>query len=368
MRSDEVWSAGYQPSGTEPDRYEVVFSEGRAEIIRHDGTITTTLEIAVSSEADAEVRRVSITNFGNGVRDVELTSFAEIALAPRAADDAHPAFSKLFIETEFLAETGALLATRRRRSPGEAELWAAHLAVVEGETIGDLQFETDRACFLGRGRGVRTPTAMLRGTSLSNTVGAVLDPIFSLRSRVRVQPQATVRVAFWTLIASSRDDVLDLVDKHRGAMAFDRAMTLAWTQAQVELRHLGIGAGDAHLYQRLANRVLYADPTLRPPSAALIRAGGSASLLWPHGISGDLPIVLVRVEQSDDHDIVRQLLLAHEYWRMKQLWVDLVILDESPPSYVRDFQGSLEALVRTSGSLPKAAADGVQGGVFILRA
>jgi cyclic beta-1,2-glucan synthetase len=368
LGSGEVWSAGYQPTGAEPDRYEVAFSEDRAEIIRQDGTITTTLEVAVSSEDDAEVRRVSITNLGSQAREIELTSYAEIVLAPSAADDAHPAFSKLFVETEFVADAGAILATRRLRSPGEAQAWAAHLAVTEGKTIGNVQFETDRARFLGRGRGLRTPAAMLPNTPLSNTVGAVLDPIFSLRCRVRVPPRATARVAFWTLIAPSRAEVLDLVDRHHGATAFDRATTLAWTQAQVQLRHLGIGAGDAHLYQRLANRVLYADPTLRPNSETLQRGGGSASLLWPHGISGDLPIVLARVDQTGDHDIVRQLLLAHEYWQMKQLSVDLVILDESPPSYAQDFQNSLESLVRANRALPRAVGDGRQGAVFILRA
>jgi cyclic beta-1,2-glucan synthetase len=368
LHSNEVWSAGYQPSGAEPDRYEVAFSEGRAEIIRRDGTITTTLEVVVSSEDDAEVRRVSITNLGSQARDIEFTSYAEIVLAPKVADDAHPAFSKLFVETEFVAEAGTILATRRLRSPADPQAWAAHLAVVEGKTTGDVQFETDRARFLGRGQGLRSPAAILRSTSLSNTAGAVLDPIFSLRCRVRVPPRATASVAFWTLIGPSRDEVLDLVDKHHTVMAFDRATTLAWTQAQVQLRHLGIGAGDAHLYQRLANRVLYADPTLRPPAEVLKRGGGAASRLWPHGISGDLPIVLARIDQTGDHDIVRQLLLAHEYWRMKQLSVDLVILDESPPSYAQDFQASLEALVRANRALPRPIGDGAQGAVFILRA
>jgi len=368
VRSGAVWSAGYQPSGAEPEDYEVAFSEGRVEIVRHDGTIATTLEVAVSSEDDAEVRRVSVTNFGKQVREIELTSYAEIVLAPQAADDAHPAFSKLFVETEFAADVGALLATRRRRSPEEPQVWAAHLAVVEGETVGDVQFETDRARFLGRGRGVRTPLTMVPGAPLSNTVGAVLDPIFSLRVRVRIPPQTSARIAFWTLVAPSRGEALDLVDRHHSVMAFDRATTLAWTQAQVQLRHLGIGAGDAHLYQRLANRVLYSDPTLRPSSEALKRGGGAASLLWPHGISGDLPIVLVRVDETSDHDIVRQLLLAHEYWRMKQLSADLVILDESPPSYGQDFPVSLEALVRASRLRPKPPGEGAQGAVFVLRA
>ena len=267
MRSGEVWSAGYQPSGAEPDRYEVAFSEGRAEIIRHDGTITTTLEVAVSSEDDAEVRRVSITNLGSQTREIELTSYAEIVLAPHADDDAHPAFSKLFVETEFVADVGALLATRRPRSPGEAQVWAAHLAVVEGETIGDVQFETDRARFLGRGRGIRTPIAMIDGAPLSNTVGAVLDPIFSLRCRVRIPPRTTARVAFWTLIAPSREEALDLVDKHHDAMAFDRATTLAWTQAQVQLHHLGIGAErSASVPAPRQSRALF-----RPDVAAALR-------------------------------------------------------------------------------------------------
>jgi|HubBroStandDraft_1064217.scaffolds.fasta_scaffold00025_35 cyclic beta-1,2-glucan synthetase len=368
MRSNVVWSAGYQPSGAEPGQYEVAFSEGRAEIIRRDGTITTTLEVAVSSEDDAEVRRVSIANLGSQSRDIEFTSYAELVLAPPSADTAHPAFSKLFVETEFVTEIGLLLATRRRRSPGEPEAWAAHLAVIEGESIGALQFETDRARFLGRGSGIARPAAMASAVPLSNTTGAVLDPIFSLRCRLRVGPQSTARVAFWTLIAPSRGQALDLADKHHGTLAFDRATTLAWTQAQVQLRHLGIGAGEAHLFQRLANRVLYGSATLRPTVDARKRGGGSASLLWSQGISGDLPIILVRVGEGTDLELVRQLLLAHEYWQMKLLAVDLVILNERAASYAQDLQIALEALVRADRSAPNRAAEAGRGAVFIVRA
>ena len=184
----QVWSAAYQPSGVEPDSYEVAFSEDHVEIRRRDGAIATTLEIVVSPEHDAEVRRVSITNLGARTREIELTSYAEIVLAPPAADAAHPAFSNLFVQTEFVAELGALLATRRPRSAGESQVWAAHVIVAEGETVGDLQYETDRARFLGRGRGIRTPMSVIDGRPLSNTVGAVLDPIVSLRRRVRLAP------------------------------------------------------------------------------------------------------------------------------------------------------------------------------------
>ena len=182
---------------------------------------------------------------------------------PPAADAAHPAFSKLFVQTEFVPDVGALLATRRRRSPAEREVWAAHLAVVEGESVGELEFETDRARFLGRGRSIRSPISVIDGRPLTGTVGAVLDPIFSLRRCVRLAPGATVRVAFWTVVAPTRDEVLDLVDKHHDSAAYERAVTLAWTQAQVQLHHLGVGPDEAQLFQRLANRVLYSDPTLR---------------------------------------------------------------------------------------------------------
>lgn len=368
VHSAKVWSAGYQPSSVEADSYEVEFSEDRAEIVRHDGTIRTTLEVAVSFEDDAEVRRVSISNLGNRTREIELTSYAEIVLAPDAADAAHPAFSKMFVQTEFDADEGALLATRRPRAATDAQLWAAHLAVVEGESAGDVQFETDRARFLGRGRATRTPISVIDGQPLSNTAGTVLDPIFSLRRRVRIPAGATARVAFWTMVAPTRAQALDLVDKHHDSNAFERAVTLAWTQAQVQLHHLGVGPDEAHLFQRLANRVLYSDPTLRPSPDVLKRSEGGPSKLWANGISGDLPIVLVRIDEAEDLEIVRELVRAHEYWRMKRFDVDLVIMNERPPSYDQDLQSALETLVRANQARPYSDKEGAGGNVFVLRA
>ena len=295
------------------------------------------------------------------MREIEVTSYAELVLAPQAADVAHPAFSKLFVETEYLADVGAILATRRRRAPNEPEIWAAHLAVVDGEAVGKPQVETDRARFLGRGCSVRTPIAVIDGRPLSNTVGTVLDPVFALRRRVRIAPGAMVRIAFWTMVASTREAVLDLADKHRDTTAFERAATLAWTQAQVQLHHLGIDPGEASLFQRLAGHLLYAAPTLRPSSDTIRRGAGGQPGLWAHGISGDLPIVLLRISESEDLDLARQLLRAHEYWRMKQLAVDLVILNERESSYVQDLQIALETLVRTSQSRPQVPVEAPSG-------
>ena len=369
VRSGDVWSAGYQPVGVEPDAYDVAFNEDRAGITRHDGTLITTLEALVSAEDDAEVRRVSITNTGNGVREIDVTSYAELVLASQAEDVAHPAFMKLFVATEYLDGLGTLLATRRRRAPAEHEIWAAHLAIVDGEAVGKPEVETDRARFLGRGHSIRSPIAVTDGRPLSNTVGTVLDPIFALRRRVRIAPRTTVRIAFWTVVAESRATVLDLVDKHRDTTAFERAATRAWTQAQVQLHHLGIDAGESGLFQRVAGHLLYAGPTLRPSSDTILRGAGGQPGLWPMGISGDLPIVLLRISDIENLNIARQLLQAHEYWRMKQLAVDLVILNERASSYVQDLQVALEAQVRGTGqSQSPAGEERRQGRVFVLRA
>ena len=367
VNTGKVWSAGFQPAGVEADSYDVEFAEDRAEIIRRDGSMTTTLEVAVSPEDDSEVRRVSISNLGSRPREVELTSYAEIVLATAASDNAHPAFNKMFVQTEFNAEAGALLATRRLRTPTDPTIWAAHFAVPEGDAVGEVQFETDRARFLGRGRELRDAVSVIDGRPLSDTVGTVLDPIFSVRRRLRIPAGATARIAFWTVVAPTRTEALDLVDKHHDSTAFDRAVTLAWTQAQVQLHHLRVNADEAHLFQRIANRVLYSDPTLRPSSDMLRRGDGGQSKLWPAGISGDLPIVLVRIDEIEDLEIVRELVRAHEYWRMKRLCVDLVILNERPPSYHMDLQNALEGMVRTTPARLAADGQGACGNVYVLR-
>jgi cyclic beta-1,2-glucan glucanotransferase len=367
-QTNEVWSAGYQPSGIEPDAYEATFYEDRAEFIRRDRALTTTLEVVVSPEDDAEVRRVSITNSGMRTREIQVTSYAEVCLASQAADAAHPAFSNLFVQTEFVPEAGALLATRRRLSDRETPVWAAHVVAVEGETVGELQFETDRSRFIGRGHDVRNPVSVVDGRPLSNTAGAVLDPVISLRRTVRILPGTTARVAFSTIVATARDQVMELADKYRGPTTVERTLALAWTQAQVQLHHLGIGLDEAHLFQRLANSVLYSDTSMRPSSDVLIRSTLERSALWAHGISGDLPIVLVRIDETEDLEIVRQMLRAHEYWRMKQLSADLVVINERSSSYAQELQISLSGLVRGSRLRLSPDTDNVRGGIFLLRA
>ena len=366
-QTGNVWSAGHQPTGADPDSYEVTFYEDHAEIIRRDRSLATMLEVVVSSEDDAEVRRVSITNLGARARDIQVTSYAELSLTAQPTDVAHPAFSNLFVETEFVADVGAILATRRKRSEDEAPVWAAHVLFTAAETVGEMQYETDRAQFLGRGHNLRNPISIIDGRPLSNTVGSVLDPAISLRRTVHIPPGTTAHLVFTTIVASTRQQVLDLADKYRDARAFERTLTLAWTQAQVQLHHLTIGTEEAHLFQRLANSVIYSDSSLRPSSDALSQNNVDLSTLWAQGISGDLPIILARIDNEQDVDMIRQLLRAHEYWRMKHLSADVVIINEKPPSYMQDLQGSLEALVHGSQLRLSPDTSSANGRIFLLR-
>jgi len=367
VQSNKVWSAGYQPSGVEPDGYQVDFSDDRAEITRRDGSLMTTLEVVVSAEDDAEIRKVSIRNMGTQSRELDITSYAEIVLAPQAADLAHPAFSNLFMQTEFVPEVNGLLATRRPRSPEDAPVWAAHVAVVEGQAVNALEYETDRARFLGRGRGIRTPMCVIDGKPLSKTTGAVLDPILSLRHRVRVEAGETVRVSFTTLVTTSRETAMDLADKYHDPAMFERTVSQAWTHAQVQQQHLGMEPSEAHLFQDLASRIFYTHNGMRPASDILKRNERGQSGLWVHSISGDLPIVLLRIDDVEDQLIIRELLRAHEYWRMKNLAVDLVILNEEAHSYALELQKTIENLVRAGPATIRKEALGPQGAVFVLR-
>ncbi len=363
-RSGAVWSTGYQPTANPPKNYEVAFSEDKVVISRNDDEIITRTEIIVSPEDNAEIRSVSITNRSSRMREIEVTSYAEIVLATPAADAAHPAFSNLSIETEFIASKNSLLAKRRPRSPKDAPVWAIHTVATDAETIGAVQYETDRARFLGRGHDTSAPLAIIEDRPLSNTFGAVLDPIFSLRRHIHIQPHRTIRVSFSTAVAHSREEALALADKYHDPNTFGRESALAWTQSQVELRHLNNDAEDAHLFQRLASRILYSDVSLRPRPHVLAMNTSAQSSLWAYGISGDVPIVLVRVSQTEDLPTVRQLLHAHEYLRLKNLKFDLVIMNDHPASYIQSLQEEIILLVRTSS---EAGMIDQPGGIFLRR-
>jgi cyclic beta-1,2-glucan synthetase len=363
VRSGLLWSAAHQPVCHEAERYRVTFDADEAMFERTDDGIVTRLEVIVSPEDDVEIRRVTLVNRSNRLREIEVTSLVEIVMASPADDLAHPAFLKLFLETEYLPECTALLCGRRPRSPDEPAPWAVHVISAEDGVHGAIEWETDRARFIGRGRTPENPRA-LDGRALSGTHGAVLDPVLSLRRRVRIAPDSRVRLSFATGVASTRAAAVALAEKYDDPTAAERALALARSQTAMRLRHLGISTDEARLYERLASHVLWTDGALRAPAEVLAGNVLGQSGLWAFGVSGDLPILVVRTMRAADVSLVLQVLRAQEYWRLKGLSADVVILNDHPETYLDELHEQLEGLLEKG---PWAAWKHRPGGVYLLR-
>ncbi|MDB4972031.1 MAG: hypothetical protein JWN48_372 [Myxococcaceae bacterium] len=364
VTSGRVWSAAHQPVCAPADYYRAVLAPHRVTFRRLDDLIETTTEIAVVPEDAAEIRRVTITNRSQVPRVVELTSYGEIVLAAADADRAHPAFSNLFVETEWHAWCSAITATRRARSAKDRSLVAVHVVDVDAAQDRSVSCETDRARFLGRGRSVRNPLALDRDGPLSDTTGSVLDPVFALRVRVELEPGQSAHVAFTTLVASTREAAFVLADRYHHPQAAQRALDLAWTSTQVELRELQVSPADAGVFQELAGALLYATPSLRASPEEMGFNRGSQPLLWAQGISGDWPIVLAIIDSQEGLKTLRQLFAAHHYWRRRGMAVDLVVLNLQPSLYLQELTHEITAGLygsSDSGMLDRP------GGVFMLR-
>ncbi|MBN2337263.1 MAG: cyclic beta 1-2 glucan synthetase [Acidobacteria bacterium] len=358
----KFWANTCQPAPRRSQTYEAVFSEGRAEFRTSGRDLDTHTEIAVSPEDDIELRRIHITNRSRIRRALDVTSYAEIALASPAADALHPAFSNLFVQTEIVRPQHAILATRRPRSVEEKAPWMFHLVAVHGVEGGAVSYETDRMAFLGRGHTVADPHAMTGAWELSGSEGSVLDPIAAIRRHMALDPEETATVNIVTGVGETRAICLALVDKYQDQRMADRVFDLAWTHSQVLLRQLNATEADAQMYARLAGSITYANSSLRADASILVRNARGQSGLWGYAISGDLPIVLVRIADRANIDLVRRLVQAHAYWRLKGLAVDMVIWNEDHAGYRQGLQEQILGLVAAG---TEANVADRPGGVFV---
>ncbi|WP_237754247.1 GH36-type glycosyl hydrolase domain-containing protein [Geobacter sp. OR-1] len=365
---DRVWANTYHPVGGMVEGYAVEFALDRVAFRRVDNGIRTETEIVVSPEDDVEVRRITLVNRSLHARRLNLTSYAELSMAPHNADRQHPAFNKLFIQTEALPEQQVLLAYRRPRSENELPLYVAHCLTLQhaGDVVlsgKEWQFETDRGRFIGRGRTLANP--MGASQSLGNSQGFVLDPSLSLRRSFTLEPGQRAQVSLVLTAGSTREQVLLLMDKYSDPHATERAMDFAWRSSQQQLQVLHIQPDEARRFQQLASHLLYPNHLLRAPAERLEENHKGQAGLWPYAISGDLPLVLITIGAVRDISLVRQLLQAHTYWRMYGLSADLVILNEEAGSYERPLQERLEQLIQTHAL---SAASDRAGGIFLRNA
>ena len=363
--SGEVWPAGI---GAGDSAAAAAFEQGSVSFERRDGDIASTLEVIVSGECDAERRRISLVNHGDAPREMSLTSYAELVLGPAGADAGHPAFSKMFVQTEWVEQEadgtgGVLLATRRKRTPGDANVWAAHFVSFDADdrVAAPPSYDSDRACFLGRGRSLRNAQAMRHGEALSGSSGTVLDPVFSLRVTRRIEPGARVSIDFWTTVADTREALLALVAQLR--QSNDTALRSGAAQQQrAQQATLGVDTAQAARFDSLLAPLLYAETRWRAPADQLLRAHGGAPVLWSCGISGDRPIVLLRIAAATDLAQATDLLLAQRYWRANRLAVDVVLLATGD-----DVFDALQKAIDAQRETLKSPADAAKVEAFVLR-
>ncbi len=362
MDSGDVWSNTFHPVNQEPDRFTVHFPLDRAEYRRRDHGIDTQTELIVSPEDDVEIRRITITNRSLRNRTIQATSYYELALAPHAADRQHPAFNKMFIETEALKPQDALLAYRRLRQADDVPVFAVHSLdrLERADAEGAASYETDRRVFIGRGRSMKDPIG-LEG-SLGSTAGYVLDPVFCMQREFQLLPGQSTQLVAVLGIAESRESALALIDKYHDPAVVERAFEIAWASAQLELRLLRIHPDDARRFQKLAGHMLYPSAYLRPAGERIEANQKGQSGLWPYGISGDLPILLVSIADPADLGLVRQLLQAQAYWRQHGLLTDLVVLNEESSSYEQPLMERLERLIQSFSML---TSKDQPGGVYL---
>ncbi len=365
VTSGVFWSNTHQPTLKRADTYEAIFSEGRAEFRRRDLDYDTHTEIVVSPEDNIELRRVHICNRARIRRTIDVTSYAEVVLAAPASDALQPVFSNLFVQTEIVRERQAILCTRRPRSLAEQAPWMFHLMAVRGAGVGEISYETDRMRFIGRGRTVAAPQAMGDSAALSGSAGSVLDPIVAIRYRITLEPDQAATIDMVSGIGATRDAALSLVGKYQDRHLADRVFELAWTHSQVVLRQINATEADAQLYGRLARSVIYANSSLRADAGVLGKNRRGQSGLWGYAISGDLPIVLLQIGDLANIDLVRQLVQAHAYWRLKGLTADLVIWNEDHAGYRQLLQEQIMGLIAAG---VEAHVMDRPGGIFVRRA
>lgn len=346
VERNETWSAAFQPMKKPAKHYEAIFSQARAEFRRRDLDLDTHTEVTVSPEDDIELRRVRITNRSRSARTLELTSYAEVVLAPPGAEATHPAFNNLFIRTEIVRGQNSILATRQPRSAQEKPPWLLHLMAVQGAEEIETSFETDRRKFIGRGKSVAEPAALEAGR-LSGSQGAVLDPVMAIRRKITLEAEGTAIVNIVLGAAETREKAVLLIEKYHDWRLTDRVFELAFSHGQVVLHQLNATEADAQIFGRLAGSVIFANPSRRAQPGVILKNRRGQSGLWSYGISGDLPIVLLRISDPANINLVRRMVQAHAYWRLKGLAVDLVIWNEDVTGYRELLQDKIMGLIST---------------------
>lgn len=337
-----LWSVGRQPTGVPPDHHQIIFHPHMVEFHRHDQGIGLHMKVAVATAQDVEMRQLSLFNKSDRTRLIQVTSYAEVVLSPPLDDERHPAFSKLFVGSEYLPHLHALLFTRRPRAPQEQPPLLLHRLLLDEGGEYDLAFESDREAFLGRHGDPRQPHGL--ETGLSGKTGWTLDPVMALQVSLRLEPGERKQLVLLTMASHSRESLLEVAEHYATPAAVEWAFADAASAAIHDARLHKLESDWLPPLQMLASLLLHPHPALRGDSLSLKLNRLGQPQLWGLSLSGDRPILLLRVSEHGTSELLRILAAGQGLWQRRGVLVDLVVLRMGGSAYAEPLREQLHAL------------------------
>ena len=360
---DKVWSISRRPVRSEMQEYRVIYSPHMIEIRRLTEDIRVILQTTITPKDDLCVQKISITNQSNQKRNLRILSYGEVVLAPLATDQQHPVFNKMFIESSYKSELSMLHFQRRKRSSKEKPLGMAHLLI--DDKNHEIEYETDREKFIGRGHDISNPLSLQNTSKLSGSIGITLDPIFSMGKRIKLNPNETIELNYLTLASENIEESAKLVNNYRNPIKIANAFDSAESHSEKLLRALELHSDQLSKYQKLLSHIMFPIPKLRSKSSIIEENSLSQSGLWPFGISGDYPILMVMIDHQEELETFQESLLAHTYWRKLGLMIDFVVLNTKDTGYEHELN---EKIHQTINKMDAQEWVNARGGIFVLTA
>lgn len=343
IKSGRLWSSTYNPTKTEPDEYKVIFSPHQIEFNRRDDDVSSHTVVNLSPNHNLEVRKVTLTNHSNEKKLIELTSYMEVVMDSFSAEIAHPAFNKLFIESQFIEGHDIFLSKRRDGKDGKSP-YLMHMVKSQLKLLRSIEYENDRLKFIGRNNTVRNPDTVVESRPMSNNAGFSNDPIISLRVNIDLEAESTASIYFITGVCSGKEEAIRIGEELNYIPQLEDINVKFRLQSALELKYLNISSSELNAFQNLISPIFYPSIYYRGPAENIRRNWGNQSDLWKFGISGDNPIMLLRVNSTEDVGIIKDVIKAYEYLRINEVNIDLVILSEAPYGYMQKLDDMLNEM------------------------
>jgi len=332
LDTKKFWSNTYAPTNIEPDKYNVVFATDRIKFLRLDDGLSTRTEIIVTKEKNAEIRKVTFKNTTDKVKNLEITTYTEPIIEENIVDITHRTFNNLFVSSEFDYDTNSLIMCRKNNSKKTKSYFISKLFIPDSSE--QITYETERANFIGRNNNVDSPQA-LKVDKLSNTIGSNIDPVMSLRSTIQVEPGKKKTIYYICGFAKSKTQVIDIVNKFDSKITIKKAFDYATIANNINTKKLNITGSNMRTFNIMLN---YLYQTSRhfvndERKALLGMNSMNQTNLWKYGITGDLPVILVEIDQSESTSFIEEILKAYEYFKTRAIFIDIVIINHEKERY-----------------------------------